>query len=419
MDTTNFLIRSGSSLYRRATRLSIVLVFLSLVFHFFSCSEKKEDMPIEMLVFALALNDNTARNDSNSSNDSSSDDTTDADAATTNDDVAQETTRIAPVLNALSIGSVDATSITLNQPTFATTGNPTPSVNAYIGLDGTISVSGATVNNSLQGPIDVASESHLFSGLLLNTSYRIIVVAENTAGYSVKQMLQNTSSTQTTVVTFDDNSLSPDSHYGGAGSGMGDFTSHGVSFPHTDATHSWSEFAYSNKTDKTTAGFINQFSVYNSSGAEGSANFCISYVALDWMGGTYDPIPNAITFGSVTTVSGAYFTNTTYAALSMLTGDTFAKKFGGVSGNDADWFLLTITGKDNSGTATGSIQFYLADYRFADNANDYVIDEWTWVDLSSLGTVKSIEFILTSSDDSAFGMNTPAYFALDNVTIQK
>jgi hypothetical protein len=38
------------------------------------------------------------------------------------------------------------------------------------------------------------------------------------------------------------------------------------------------------------------------------------------------------------TVTGAYFTNTTYAALSMLSGDSFAKKFGGASGDDPDWF---------------------------------------------------------------------------------
>ena len=60
-------------------------------------------------------------------------------------------------------------------------------------------------------------------------------------------------------------------------------------------------------------------------------------------------------------------TNTTYAALSMRDGDSFAKKFGGPSGNDPDYFRLTITGKDSGGSTIGSVEFYLADYRFADS----------------------------------------------------
>jgi hypothetical protein len=36
----------------------------------------------------------------------------------------------------------------------------------------------------------------------------------------------------------------------------------------------------------------------------------------------------------------------TYAALSMRDGDGFAKQFGGASGDDPDYFLLTITGRD-------------------------------------------------------------------------
>ena len=57
--------------------------------------------------------------------------------------------------------------------------------------------------------------------------------------------------------------------------------------------------------------------------------------------------------------------------------------------------------------------FYLADYRSTDSAHDYIVDDWTWVDLSGLGTVDRIEFTLSSSDVGSFGMNTPAYFAMD------
>jgi hypothetical protein len=101
----------------------------------------------------------------------------------------------------------------------------------------------------------------------------------------------------------------------------------------------------------------------------------------------------------------------------MLQGDSFAKKFGGASGDDADWFKLTIFGMDASNATTGSVDFYLADYRFADNSLDYVVSDWTYVDLSSLGSVNSLGFSLASSDTGAFGINTPAYFAMDSLAV--
>lgn len=69
-------------------------------------------------------------------------------------------------------------------------------------------------------------------------------------------------------------------------------------------------------------------------------------------------------------------------------------------------------GIDVNGVYSGIVEFYLADYRFTD---DYIIDEWTWVDLSGLGDVVGLEFYLSSSDNNAGGMKTPGYFAMDTV----
>jgi hypothetical protein len=77
--------------------------------------------------------------------------------------------------------------------------------------------------------------------------------------------------------------------------------------------------------------------------------------------------------------------------------------------------MLTITGKDSEGVVTGTVDFYLADYRFVDNSEDYIVDTWQYVDLTSLGEVKNLEFTLSSSDVGDFGMSTPAYFALDTI----
>jgi len=100
----------------------------------------------------------------------------------------------------------------------------------------------------------------------------------------------------------------------------------------------------------------------------------------------------------------------------MLNGDAYSKKFGGATDGDSDWFMLTITGKDVDGAVTGTVDFYLADYRAADSADDYIVDTWRYVDLTSLGKVKTLEFVLSSSDVGDWGMNTPASFALDTIT---
>ena len=110
-----------------------------------------------------------------------------------------------------------------------------------------------------------------------------------------------------------------------------------------------------------------------------------------------------------------YITNSTYAYLSMRDGDGFAKRFGGVTGDDPDFFLLTIKAFSNGVLSVDSVNFYLADYRFSNNEEDYIIDEWTWVDLSSLGAADSLAFNLSSSDVGQFGINTPAYFCIDEV----
>jgi hypothetical protein len=65
---------------------------------------------------------------------------------------------------------------------------------------------------------------------------------------------------------------------------------------------------------------------------------------------------------------------------------------------------------------TDTVEFYLADFRFTDNSKDYIIKEWKWVDLTSLGNVDSLVFAMSSSDVGQYGMNTPAYFCIDDLT---
>jgi hypothetical protein len=50
-------------------------------------------------------------------------------------------------------------------------------------------------------------------------------------------------------------------------------------------------------------------------------------------------------------------------------------------------------------------------------ALDYIVSQWTTVDLLALGNASRLTFNLDSSDNGPFGMNTPAYFALDNLSM--
>jgi hypothetical protein len=115
-------------------------------------------------------------------------------------------------------------------------------------------------------------------------------------------------------------------------------------------------------------------------------------------------------------VQGFYATNSTYSAQSMKNGDLYAKKFGGTTGDDPDWFKLTIRKWYNGTLTNDSVDFYLADYRFANNSEDYIVSDWHWVDLTSLGNVDSLQFLLSSTDVGTFGINTPLFFCIDNFT---
>ena len=98
--------------------------------------------------------------------------------------------------------------------------------------------------------------------------------------------------------------------------------------------------------------------------------------------------------------------NTTWAAHSMIKGDAFTVAF-----EDDDSFRLSITGYDGENT-TGTVDVTLA-------AGRDIADDWQTISLAELGAATSLQFSLSSTSTSEFGgtnfINTPAYFAIDNV----
>lgn len=228
-----------------------------------------------------------------------------------------------------------------------------------------------------------------------------------------------TQNSMATDIDFSNLSLPAGSYWNGS-SGAGGFTSGGAFFNNSyyyDTTYqyeSWSGWSYSNITNTSITDYTNQYSAITGAGVNGPG----SIYALAYGEGPND---SYINLPSATIANSLRLTNTTYTYNSMLSGDQFAKKFGGASGNDADYFMVKITGYTSTGatgTATGSVNFYLADYRFANNAQDYIINNWTTVSLSALSpATRSLGFQLFSSDIGPYGMNTPTYFALGSIQV--
>jgi len=77
---------------------------------------------------------------------------------------------------------------------------------------------------------------------------------------------------------------------------------------------------------------------------------------------------------------------------------------------------LAVYGYKDGVRKADSVLFYLADFRFPSSTHDYIVKDWQWVDLTSLGMVDSLEFNLFSSDTAGgFGINNPTYFCMDNL----
>jgi hypothetical protein len=215
----------------------------------------------------------------------------------------------------------------------------------------------------------------------------------------------NAKSQSATTADFENLNLGTREFYNGSDK-AGGFTSGNFRFltDYNESWNSWSGFAASVKTDFTTPGYGNQYSAITGKGVAGTPGYAVGY-----------PVPVSTVIFQEAEVSGVYVTNSTYAYFSMKNGDAYSKKFGGQTGNDEDYFILTIEGFDTNNKSTGKVDFYLADFRNSTNSNDYILDSWKWVNLKSLGRISKLGFSLRSSDNGTWGMNTPGYFCIDNM----
>ena len=178
----------------------------------------------------------------------------------------------------------------------------------------------------------------------------------------------------------------------------------------SDWGDSWSGFAYTNTSDVTTPGYTNMSAITGAGYNDGVDDVYI----MTFLGGeTLIKFNNRAMFKDLT----MYVTNATYTYFSMKEGDAFSKKFGGEDGADPDSLILIATGYDGALQPTGKqARFALADFRFENSDDDYMVNTWEKLDLSSLGTVSAVSFSMESSDFEYGYINTPTYFCFDNLS---
>ena len=167
--------------------------------------------------------------------------------------------------------------------------------------------------------------------------------------------------------------------------------------------------AVSNYTlaDVSQGSFMTQLSVPAPAGGRGghngSSNFAVFFDGSGIMGMS---VSLSFADGKARVIDHLYATATAYTLNSMMYGDGFSKPLG-----DDGWFAVTATGYDADDEETGEETLYLC-------KDGKIAEGWNRWDLSSLGEVVRVGFRCSGSDTGAYGLNTPAYFAFDDVAVR-
>ena len=186
----------------------------------------------------------------------------------------------------------------------------------------------------------------------------------------------------------------------------GSFTSGAFTFEnvYTEEWFSYKGFACSSLTDTITSGFANQYSPKAGEGANGSVQFALAFDDGAVFNCTYKEgyINN--------TLKSVMITNGTYVYNEIRDGGAYSKKF-----ESGDWFKVTFTGYKGE-AETGSVDYYLADFR---DGKTYINKEWVEIDLTPLADATTVMITFDSTDKGQFGVNTPKYVFIDNLTIEQ
>lgn len=212
------------------------------------------------------------------------------------------------------------------------------------------------------------------------------------------------------VVSFENQKLNEEGFWMGEENGTG--TSDG--WGGTTYVCSYTEKDLSFKTDYTHSDWGDSFMGFGISNRT-ATDFSATNLTIDQFnnvtGKAHDGKQFAVVYGQTATITvsnttgvnvkGFFFTNSSYLVNSVENGDSYAKKF-----EAGDYLKVTVTADNGK-----SVDFYPVDYR----SGVTVVKDWKWLDLSSLGRVKTLTFSFDGTDKGEWGLNTPSYVCIDDL----
>lgn len=197
--------------------------------------------------------------------------------------------------------------------------------------------------------------------------------------------------------------------------GIDGFAHHDVFFPNYYQSDTvWQGFGYSNiQSNSTNPESIPANSVYNGTNSNNT------FGLVNQPDNVVDFIPTLQFIDDKNhQLKSLEINNTNLGHYLLRFGTDDFVRMGGSTSSDPDWCKVTLTGINTDGNITGEINFYLADYRFENNKRDYIVSEWTEIDLSELNAVNKLQFSISSSrTNQDEEMITPEMFCIDNLKI--
>ncbi len=208
------------------------------------------------------------------------------------------------------------------------------------------------------------------------------------------------------IVDFEELSLEGENSSWIGDDETGKFTSSYLTLYNEYDNDFYTGFAYTNGTDTLTNTYTNLSSCVGH-GAGNSANYVTAYIGSDWMG-DYSPIPVGIKID--TEYSGDFTNRGAYFCMPVL----LSKYVIGTDNHYASnqfYFKLQVRAYAND-NLIGNREIMMADFT---EGNSYMMDDWTYVDLSWLENADSLNFIAISNDTAGgYGINAPLFFCMDN-----
>lgn len=170
--------------------------------------------------------------------------------------------------------------------------------------------------------------------------------------------------------------------------------------------------------------YENQCSVYNTASTDGSnagagVDGSNTFAVINGYSDQFNQKSASFNFsgGKEYMVEYLSYCPTSYVYGVVTNGNPFGNEPGHGLKDVRGWVKLTATGYNAAGQAVSTVEKYLCDYRTANNQVELPTTWQKW-DLSSLGKVNKVEFNFSGSDTGSWGLNTPAYLAIDDITIR-